>query len=136
MASDLALPAFLSSAHGAQHGVKKLLPDISENEYTDLVDANQMWENRLNNNASHPKTLSLQAEWDKPIYKAKYDQLLGDQTCPAEKARLSAVAAEHSSDWLNALPTPALGLKLDNISLRIACGLRLGATLCQPYKCT
>ena len=65
----------------------------------------------------------------------KYSKLLEDQSLPAEKVRIRAVAAEHSSDWLNAIPIPALGLKLDNISLRIACGLRLGSPLCQPHNC-
>ena len=64
-----------------------------------------------------------------------YRQLLEEESCPSEKARLHAVASEHSSDWLNAVPVPAVGLKLDDISLRLACGLRLGANLCQPYKC-
>ena len=33
------------------------------------------------------------------------------------------------------LPVPSLGLKLDNASLRIACGLRLGTPLCHPHRC-
>ena len=64
----------------------------------------------------------------------QYKDLLDQQEDPAEKARLLAVAAEHSSDWLNALPVPSLGLKLDNASLRIACGIRLGTPLCHPHK--
>ena len=77
----------------------------------------------------------MQAFWDTPICSQKYYNLLNDQVIPAEKARLLAVAAENSSDWLHALPVPSLGLKLDNTSMRVACGLRLGAPLCQPYKC-
>ena len=46
-----------------------------------------------------------------------------------------AVSAPHASHWLNAIPIPSLGLKMDNRSLRIACGLRLGSPLCQPRKC-
>ena len=79
---------------------------------------------------------SMQAIWDIPLCDITYSKLLEDLTLPVEKARLRAVAAEHSSDWLNAIPIPALGLKLDNTSLRIACGLRLGSPLCQPHNCT
>ena len=44
------------------------------------------------------------------------------------------MASEHSSDWLNARPVLALGLKLDNSTIKIACGLRLGTAFCQPHK--
>ena len=60
---------------------------------------------------------------------------LENQNSTAEKARLIAVASEHSSDWLNAIPVVSLGLKLDNTSLRIAVSLRLGAPLCQRHTC-
>ena len=33
------------------------------------------------------------------------------------------------------MPLSQLGLKLDNSSTRIACGLRLGTPLCHPHKC-
>ena len=45
------------------------------------------------------------------------------------------MALAHSSDWLNAIPIPGLGLKLDNASFRIVCGLRLALPLCKPYTC-
>ena len=52
-----------------------------------------------------------------------------------DKSRLLAVSAPHASNWLNAIPIPSLGLKMDNRSLRIACGLRLRSPLCQPHEC-
>ena len=36
---------------------------------------------------------------------------------------------------MKAIPIPALGLKLDDMSARIACGLRLRSPLCQPHTC-
>jgi len=45
----------------------------------------------------------------------------------SDKARLQAVRAPHSGDWLNALPLSACGLRLDNNTVHIAVGLRLGA---------
>lgn len=56
----------------------------------------------------------------------KRNLLLEKQTAPMEKARLIAVASELSSDWMNALPIKGSELKLDDTSLRIAGGLRLG----------
>ena len=40
---------------------------------------------------------------------------------PADKATLRAVASDHASNWLNAIPVASLGLKLDHTSVRIAC---------------
>ena len=36
---------------------------------------------------------------------------------------------------LHAIPIPSLGLHLDPMNLHIACGLRLGSTLCHPHEC-
>jgi hypothetical protein len=46
-----------------------------------------------------------------------------------------AATAAHSGDWLHAIPISACGLRLNNEALRVAVGLRLGAELCQPYRC-
>ena len=52
-----------------------------------------------------------------------------------EQARLRAVASEHASDWLSAVPVANLGMKLDNSSLWVAVGLRLGTKICESHKC-
>ena len=70
-----------------------------------------------------------------PLIQQKYESLLASSETAEDSARLLAVASEHSSDWLNARPVSALGLKLDNSTIKIACGLRLGTALCQPHKC-
>jgi hypothetical protein len=51
------------------------------------------------------------------------------------RARLKAAFAAHSGDWLNAPPLSAVGLRMDNETLRIAAGLRLGTSLCAPHTC-
>ena len=51
------------------------------------------------------------------------------------QARLLAVSAPHSGDWLHALPILYCGLRLDNDAIRIAVGLRLGSKLCEPHQC-
>ena len=82
-----------------------------------------------------PENESVQVLWDAPLFKAKYNDLLEKQVLPAERARLRAVASEHSSDWLNAIPIAKIGLKLDRAGIRIACRLRLGAPLGLPHRC-
>ena len=54
---------------------------------------------------------------------------------PFDRARLLAVAAPHASDWLNALPVASCGLRLDDESIRVAIGLRLGLKICEPHEC-
>ena len=40
-----------------------------------------------------------------------------------------------SGAWLNALPISSLGLRMDNNTIRVAVGLRLGSSLCRPHTC-
>ena len=46
-----------------------------------------------------------------------------------------AALAEGSGDWLESLPIASIGLKLDDSSVRIAVGLRLGTPLVHPHQC-
>ena len=69
------------------------------------------------------------------IYEYKYQSLLHSLQSNVEKARLLAISSKSASDWLHAIPIPSLGLKLDSMSLKISCALRLGATICHPHQC-
>ena len=51
------------------------------------------------------------------------------------RARLLAASAPHSGDWLHALPLSTCGLRLDIEAVRVAVGLRLGTSLCEPHQC-
>ena len=44
-----------------------------------------------------------------------------------DQARLLAVTAPHSGDWLHVLPISSCGLHLDDEAVRVAVGLRLRA---------
>ena len=46
-----------------------------------------------------------------------------------------ATRAPHSGDWLHSLPISSCGLRLDDESVRISVGLRLGIDICEPHKC-
>ena len=50
-------------------------------------------------------------------------------------ARLLAAGAKESGAWLHALPIDSVGLRLDDNSVRIAVGLRLGVPVCGAHKC-
>ena len=116
----MALPAFLSSGYGVAYESNKLLPpEIRTEQCEALSEAEEIWKGKFDN-AMQPLDYSVQAGWDLPLYQKQYNDLLSRQTDPVDKARLLAVASPQSSDWLNAIPIPSLGLKLDNSSLRIA----------------
>ena len=74
----------------------------------------------------------MQHNWDKAVVDSEKDRLLSDN---ASRARLLAVSAEHSSDWLNTFPISSCGLRLSDEAIRVAVGLRLGAKPCLPHQC-
>ena len=49
-------------------------------------------------------------------------------------ARLLAVSARHSSDWLHAMPISSCSLQLENEDICVAVGFRLGTALCKPHQ--
>ena len=48
-----------------------------------------------------------------------------------DKARLIAIRAQHSSEWLFALHISACGLRLGDEAIRVAVVLRLGVNICE-----
>ena len=54
---------------------------------------------------------------------------------PITWARLLASRVRESGAWLNVLPLSSLSLGMDDSTIRVAVGLRLGAPLCRPHKC-
>ena len=63
------------------------------------------------------------------------ESLLENAPDPRARARLLASATKESGAWLNVLPISSLGLRMDNDTIRVAAGLRLGAPLCMPHSC-
>ena len=76
-----------------------------------------------------------QKAWDAPSVQETYQAILASSTEPRSRARLLAAATKESGAWLNALPIPAVGLRMDDELVMVAVGLRLGAALCQPHTC-
>jgi hypothetical protein len=76
-----------------------------------------------------------QREWDQPCIAVDVAKLLMDLPGRVNQARLLAVSAPHSGDWLHALPISSCGLRLDDEAIRVAVGLRLGTKLCERHLC-
>ena len=63
------------------------------------------------------------------------DALLDGARDSRESARLLASRARESGVWLNVLPISSLGLCMDDSTIRVTVGPRLGAPLCRPHTC-
>ena len=69
------------------------------------------------------------------MVKAVADHLLESASNERLRARLLASTCKESGAWLNALPLPQCGLRMDAETVLLAVGLRLGAPLCYPHQC-
>ena len=79
---------------------------------------------------------SSQRSWDAAAINHGKSALVLHNMNPIDRARLLAVSAPHAGDWLMALPVASCGLRLDNESIRVAVGLRLGCVLCSAHRCS
>ena len=113
------------------------LHDAAKNDcgsYFELV--KRLWKNKVGNSAEFPKNPKIQKEWDLKMCQSTFDRLMeAASNSPHERAHLMAVSSKNASDWLNCIPIPSLGLKLNPSQLKIASALRLGAPVCRPFKC-
>ena len=83
-----------------------------------------------------PTPLSYQQRlWDAQRIAVSMESLLEKASDSLSRARLLSTTNPESGAWLNALPVPSLGLCLEDETIRIAVGLRLGLNLCEPHEC-
>jgi len=138
---SLAPSAYLASAASTKELTTSLLPTRMK-EIVDggIAPATSAWV-QLATRKSSPTTIpcppdsTVQRVWDNQVCEVQSDQLLDNAFQHVERARLLASRSAGSSDWLDAMPLSSIGLKLDNASVRIAVGLRLGAPIVRPHKC-
>ena len=66
--------------------------------------------------------------WDAPGISRDWTKIWNDSVNDLDKARLLALIAAHSSDWLFALLISSCGMRMCDNPIRVAVGLRLGLT--------
>jgi hypothetical protein len=132
-ASDLSIPAFLASIACTKDLVSSIIGSTALVPDPDGEVCMAKWFT-LTHSSQYPTT-NLQKDWEAPILDKLSFLLLENSTNPQDKARLLAASTKESGAWLSALPCPSLGLVLDDNSVRIAVGLRLGTPLCHPHTC-
>jgi len=135
--SQLALSAFLASAAGTLELQSLILLQFY---HIDVVDrsfeaACSAWKSLNSIPAPSGATAYIQRAWDAPSIAKDKALVMSSASSSLDKARLLAISADHSSDWLYALPISSCGLRLDDEAIRVAVGLRLGLELCQVHTC-
>ena len=135
-AVQLAPSAFLASLHSSQYLVNKILPPRLLS--TDLLHkdiAISVWSQGHQQSPPQEKASFSQKAWDSPRVEAVSAALLDQASDAITRARLLAVSRKESGAWLHAVPNSSLGLRMDNETIRVAVGLRLGVALCSPHSC-
>ena len=136
--SSLASSAFLASAAGTRDLQETILSKCEATADQAVDHVLDRWTFTLGQpDVSYPvgPSASKQREWDRHQIDAELERLKSSMPDAHNQARLLAVTAPHSGDWLHALPISSCGLRLDDEAVRVAVGLRLGAKLCEPHQC-
>ena len=132
----LAPSAYLASAAGTLQLQNLILNPGDRHLTLDVyVDAATASWSTLSASADQPQFGFKQSQWDRHVVIAECSRLRENVKDDLDFARLSAVSAPHSGDWLHALPISSCGLRLDDEAIRVSVGLRLGVNLCVPHTC-
>ncbi|HSN23887.1 MAG TPA: hypothetical protein VLS45_06920, partial [Methylomicrobium sp.] len=132
---SLALPAFLSSFVSTESLQREILKNIEVDDCLPYSDYKQIWMEKYSQSVPPTPLSHKQSAWDRPAIERMKTQLRNSSNDAIFQCRLTAVGAEHSGDWLYALPISACGLRLDDEAVRVAVGLRLGTNLCVSHTC-
>ena len=132
-AQKLAISAYLSSLCGSLDLCDQI--HRSQNAYADQITWSlEAWKLNVSEHSEVPPRLSVQRKMPMPLLQYQASQFI--EKNPEENTRLQGLMCPGAGDWLNALPSLALCLQLDDEEFRIAMGFRLGAPVCTTNKCS
>ena len=131
----LATSAFLASAASTSRLQSNILGELDLGPDPFVFWTLNRW-TELFGVAPPPDTQAfVQRNWDAASVAKGMEFLRSNLSTPHDCARLLAVSAEHGSEWLRAFPIASCGLRMDDEAVRVAVGLRLGCSLCEPHDC-
>ena len=136
-AVQLAPSAFLASAAGSSSLVSMIVPTpLQDAPLTGRSEALRLWAQGHDSPPPPDPAAHRQKLWDLPKVCATAQALTNDAPDARSRARLLAASRKESGAWLQALPVSSLGLRMDDETVRVAVGLRLGTPLCRPHECS
>ena len=133
---QLAPSAFLASAAACSVLVHQIVPaHLQDTPILHQSDALAKWSH--GHDLSPPDGLAQQKQrvWDTLKVSVTVNTLFEAASDEKSRARLLAASSKESGAWLHAFPVSSLGLRMDNNTVRVAVGLRLGAAICHPHTC-
>ena len=135
-AVSVAPSAFLASSHSTAELVDAILPpNIKSKPTPELTEARSQWSMGHNSQPPEGTAARSQKAWDHIRASCTGERLLDEAENEEEHSRLLAVSTRESGAWLRALPLSAMGLRMEDETVRIAVGLRLGVPICGPHQC-
>ncbi|KAL5468951.1 hypothetical protein EMCRGX_G030112 [Ephydatia muelleri] len=135
-AVQLAPSAFLASAAASSELAHMILPTNMQPTQLSYVDeALVIWSQGCQEQPLTGVAAHHQKSWDSLRLFSMADTLLKNTTDELNRARLLAASCKESGAWLNALPITSLGLRMDDTTIRVSMGLRLGIPLCRNHIC-
>src|SRR5882757_8432773 len=134
--SSLVVPAFLASSTASLSLVEALLPQGRLGPLRSVMEEAEVSWLVAGELSIAPTPLPVnQWVFDDPVCRARYNSLV-EKAEGAVRASMLAAAAPSSGCWLEALPSPSLGLRLGDEELRVAVGLRVGCPVVSAHVCT
>ena len=135
-AVEVASSAFLASAHSSSELVNAILPTSFRSLPAPFMDeALSCWSRGHDLPPPEGTAACKQRSWDGVRAAFVADRLLEGAANDEERARLLSVSTKESGAWLRALPVSGMGLRMDDSTVRVAVGLRLGTAVCGPHSC-
>ena len=135
-AVQLAPSAYLSSSAATADLVSAILPTTHQSLPVPSIDAAlQRWSEGHSESPPIGAGAVREKYWEEIRTANAAEILLDGATDEVERARLLAAMNKVSGAWLHALPISSVGLRMDDSTLRIAVGLRLGTAICAPHIC-
>ena len=134
-AASLALPAFLASAAATSDLQCSILSRFQLSVDKEVATARTHWRSLIDTPTPLGPLESSRRAWDATLLARDLRSVEEAASSPLDRARLLTATAAHGSEWIFALPITACGLRLSNEAIRVAIGLRLGLSLCEPHPC-